>query len=169
MVASPLGPVQPPTPWQLDDVTLLRLANELARNIYPIEDTLSRFGLSVFVFQKFIRPNATFERYFREAHALWTASANATERIQVKAQVLFEEWMSEADRLFHAETQPLSGKVDLFKTVSRIAGLEQGKDGKTVQPGERVVVQINLGAAGQPAPIIIDKLAPPIIDVTHAD
>lgn len=161
----PLAPLTTNSPlargpqWQLDDLTLQRLAVELARGMYTAPEVLDRFAVDPEIFLKRIRPNPAFEKYYREAYAIWNSAGSAQERVQVKAQLLFEDWLVETDRLYHDKQQPLSGKVELLKTLGKVAGLGQEKPGTGVAPGDRVLIQINLGAAGQREPVIIDKIA----------
>ncbi len=153
------SPLSPGPKWQLDDLTLQRLAQELARDVYSPRDVLARFGIEPEVFQKFIRTTPTFVRHFTEAHTMWHSAGNTSERVQLKAQAMFEEWLGEADRLFHDQNQPMSAKMELLKTVGRVGGLDRDKEKGHVAPGERVLVQINLQAAGQVSPVLIDKVA----------
>lgn len=164
-MALPPSPLARGATWQLDDTTLQRLAQELARDVYPLKDVLDRFGIDAIIFKTLVRPNPVFAQFFKEAHTMWHSSGNANERVQLKASSLFEDWLSEADRLFHDTTAPMAPKIELLKTVGRVAGLDREKTAGNVAPGERVLVQINLQAAGA-QPITIDKIAPPVIDIT---
>lgn len=147
--------------WQLDDVILQRLAQELARELYTVPEILSRYNLDATIFQERVRPNVSFIKHYQDAYAVWHGSTNTVERIRAKAQASFEDWLSEADRLFHDTQQPMSSKVELMKVVERVGGLGPvEKERAGVAPGDRVLVQINLGAAHQP--IVIDKIIPVI-------
>lgn len=153
--------------WQLDDVMLQRLAQELARELYTVPETLSRYNLDPSIFQERIRHNNSFIKHYQEAYAVWHGSTNTVERIRAKAQASFEDWLSEADRLFHDTQQPMTGKVELMKVVERVGGLSvSDKERPGVAPGDRVLVNINLGAAGAPQSIVIDKIALPSFDAS---
>lgn len=156
-----------PIRLQMSDTDMLRLAAELARDLYSIGDVLSAHRLEPLFFKNHILPNPRFQQFYREAKALWASSANSPERATVKSSVLYEEWLQEADRLMHDPREPLSGKVKLMELMARVAKLDAGKDLKPTAPGERVQITINLGAAAK-APVIIDGIAAPVpAQVTH--
>lgn len=173
MVAAP-SPLARGPQWQLDDTTITRLAVEMAREMYTIPEILDRFSIDAEIFRTRVRPHPSFERAYLEARAIWTSSSNARERVQLKAGTLFEDWMAEADQLFHDKSQPLSAKVEMLKTLGKVAGFDHSDKAPTVAPGDRVVVEINLGAAGkvpqstfEGTTITIDKVAP-VIDLNAA-
>lgn len=152
--------------WQLDDVFITRVATEMAREMYSIPEILERFNLDTEVFRTRVRQHPAFERAYLDAKALW-GSGSARERVAVKAGVLFEDWLNEANLLFHDRTQPLSSKVELLKQMAKVAGFEQSDKQSAIAPGDRVVVEINLGAGMQapnmqPVAVTIDKIAPTI-------
>lgn len=164
-MATAPSPIARGPQWQLDDTTITRLATELARDMYTVPEILARFDLDAEVFRERVRPHPTFTRAYREAHTLWHAASNTKERVQLKAQTVFEDWLSEADRLFHDQNQPLTGKVELLKTMSKVGGLDQSDKQSAIAPGDRVLVQINLSAGDNaPQTITIDKMAP-VIDM----
>jgi hypothetical protein len=167
-MASLPSPNAPPVGWQLDDLTMMRLADELARDMYPTDDVLRRFALDPLVFNQIVRVNPTFIKHYSEYHAKWHSTANSGERVKLKSKALVEEWLVELNRQFHDMSLPLSAKVEAMKLLSKIAGLDVDTSRGNITPGERVQVTINLSAAGA-QPVLIDKLAPviaPVIDVT---
>ncbi len=156
---SPSKPTSPFAPLQMNDADLSRLANEIARDIYPLEDVLRQFKLDPHYVREHILPHPRFRALYSEAYATWRSATNSNERSIVKAGVLFEQWLEEANRLYHDPAQTLSSKVDMMKLIARVAGLDKDKVQQGVAPGDRVVVNINLSAAGQRDPIVIDKTA----------
>lgn len=155
-----MAPSAPPTPLQMSDTDMSRMAHEMARDIYPLEDILRQYSIDPAFFRDHIMTHERFRIYYVEAHTLWNSASNAKERSALKASVLFEEWLAESNRLFHDQTQPLSAKNELMKLIARVAGLDQpDKQQAGVAPGDRVVVNINLSAAGAPT-VVIDKVAP---------
>lgn len=158
MVASATpSPNAPPAALQATDLLLSRLAHELARDIYPLEDVLKQFNIDADYFNDHVIDHPRFKTLFLEALSVWRGATNAKERVGVKAALMVEEWMPEANRLFHDVQQPLSAKVEAMKLMAKLAGLGEAAD-KGVAAGERVVVNINLSAAGAPN-IQIDKVA----------
>jgi len=160
-MAVPTGPspLAPPAPLQMSDSDLSRLANEIARDIYPLEDVLHQFKVDAHFFRDHILSHPRFRALYSEAYSAWHSASNSNERSVLKAGVLFEQWLEEANRLFHEQGQPMSAKNDMMKLIARVAGLDKDKVQQGVAPGDRVVVNINLSAAGRQEPIIIDKTA----------
>jgi hypothetical protein len=153
------SPLAPPAALQVNDLMLSRLAHELARDIHPLETVLQQFKIDPDYFGQHIIDHPLFKQKFMEATALWQGSNKAKERASTKAALLFEEWLPEADRLFHDTQQPMSAKIEAMKLLAKIGQLDQS-DSKGVAAGERVVVNINLSAANAPS-IVIDKMAEP--------
>lgn len=133
------------TQLPISDALLLQLAHECARDLYPLDDILKLHGLTPEYFHNFIKNHPAFMRFYAEAHQIWNSSANAKERSALKAGILFEQWLEKANALM-ASNEPLSSKVQLMQFLARVAGFDQGKDVKQSAPGDRVVVNINLGA-----------------------
>lgn len=155
------APTAPPSPLQMSDTDLSRLAHEIARDIYPLEDILRQYQIDPVFFRDHVMNHERFKVFYVEAHALWNSASNAKERSALKASVMFEEWLPEANRLFHDQQQPMSSKNEMMKLIARVAGLDQiEKQQLGVAPGDRVVVNINLSAGGASQPITIDKVAP---------
>jgi len=160
------SPTAPPDPLQMNDADLSRLANELARDIYPLEEILRQYQIDPIFFRDYIMQHPRFRQFYVEAHAVWNAASNAQQRSALKAAVMFEEWLVESNRLYHDTNQPLSSKVELMKLLARVSGLDANdRKAAGVNPGERVVININLGAGGQRDPLVIDKVAPVTLDV----
>jgi hypothetical protein len=164
VVPLPLGTPAPDTDpcagLLLNDTRLSRLAHELARGIYPPEQIIAQYGLSMEVFNERVVHTPIFMAFYAEAHAIWQSSSNAKERVSAKAGVVFEEWLREANRLLHDHASPMAAKVDLGKFLGRIAGFEpkQGGPGEDGSPDKRVSVVINLGHARlHPKVITIEK------------
>lgn len=144
----------------MSDLDMSRLAQEIARDIYPLADILRQYQIEPIFFQEKILTNPRFKLLYVEAHTLWNSASNAQERSALKSAVLFEEWLAEANRLYHDTQQPMSSKVEMMKLLARVAKIDgSDKTQQGVAPGERVVVNINLSAAGQREPIVIDKTA----------
>lgn len=154
--------------WQLDDTIVTRIAGELAREMYTVQEVLDRFSMDIDIFRDRVRCHPAFERAYLEAKTIWHGTGNTRERVALKAGMLFEDWLAEADSLFHDKHQPLSSKVELLKQMSKVAGFEQSDKQQSIAPGDRVVVEINLGAGvqpgsnAQPVAVTIDKIAPSI-------
>lgn len=142
----------------MDETMLQRLANELARGLYEPEDVLRMYGLTAELFDERVKDNRSFMTFYAEAHAIWHASSNAKERVSAKAGVVFEQWLREANRLMHDPANPMAAKVELGKTLAKLANFEPVREAET-GPGNGVHVTINLDHARvHPQTITIDKV-----------
>lgn len=156
-------PVTDPCKLLLTNDTLLsRLAYELARDLYPVPQILACYNVTEEQFNDQIRDNQSFMTFFAEARSVWNSSANQQQRIAAKAGILTEQWLDEADTLFHDPNNPMASKVELFKWMSRVAGVEAvfADRRAEVQGDTRTVVTINLGHAHK----VIEKERVPVVE-----
>lgn len=150
--------VDPCSQLLLDETLLQRLANELARGLYDLEDILKQYGIDALLFNTRVKDNVGFMTFYAEAHAIWNSSSNAKERTRAKAGVIYEQWMREANRLLHDPSNPLAPKVELAKHLAKLADLEPVREAEAGS-GNGVSVTINLGHARiHPQTITIDKV-----------
>lgn len=124
--------------------TLLSLAREFAMDQFGREQILQMHGIGETEAHRYL-DHPRFAQYLTEATAIWNSGANTEERTKAKYASMVEEiadslWVELNDR-----TQPLAARNDLLKTVARIAGMGEKQVGPTVAPGDRVVVNINMG------------------------
>lgn len=150
--------VDPCAQLLMDETMLQRLANELARGLYEPEDVLKMYNLTAELFNERVKDNMSFMTFYAEAHAIWHASSNAKERVSAKAGVVFEQWLREANRLMHDPANPMAAKVELGKTLAKLANFEPVREADA-GPSNGVHVTINLDHARiHPQTITIDKV-----------
>lgn len=142
------------------DVTLVKLARELAMEIHPLEDILKAHQIEPELWG-IIQENHRFQALLDTETAQWNGALNTSERVKIKAAALIEEWLPEANMRVHDKHEPLSAKTDLAKLIRDLAGFS--RSGMSVENGgERFSVTINLGADAQ---LKFEKQLPPkIID-----
>lgn len=128
-----------------DDTLYLRLAREIASDLYDIETILKHNQIDRDRFEK-IKADPRFVRLLESEIAAWNAANNTLERTKLKAGMLIEEWLPEANTRLHHDRELLSSKVELLKTLARIAGMGLEKAGIDGAGGEKFSVVINLGA-----------------------
>ncbi len=145
-----------PSLLKYSDAVLARVASEAARNIYPLRQILQEHAIDVDYFREVLAKHPQFQRLYVEARSLWQSSTGAAERVSQKSAALIEQWLEEANRLFHDGSQPLSSKVALLTVLAKMAKVDGTPDKSASGEDKRVVVNINLSAAGAP-PVIIDK------------
>jgi len=144
----------------VSELTLLKLSREIARNIHPLEQILERFGISPELWDV-IRRNPRFIDFVRSETEAWESAASTDQRVRVKSLSMIEEALPEMYERMHDPREPLSSKVELFKTIGRFGGIGAGSiDGVG---GDKLSVTINLGADNQ---LKFEKdVTPRVVDV----
>jgi hypothetical protein len=107
-----------------NDTLLSRLANELARDLYPHKQILACYNITEEQFAESISESPIFMAFYAEARSVWGATTNAPQRVALKAGILFEQWLDEADLILHDPNSPVADKVKLGSYLSRLAGFE---------------------------------------------
>lgn len=167
---APLATVPGSVPLQagelpITDAQLQRLAQECAREIYPLGDILRAFKIDPIYFGANIIEHPRFVRYYSEATALWASAGNVQERIALKAAVILEEALPSIDALLHDTREGIMGKAKLVEWLSGVSGISGRKDGQP-QPGDRVSITINMGAGHQ---VQIEKEIPAQVKTIEGD
>lgn len=125
-----------------DDVTFLKLARQIAMDLYPIEEILKQNAISNQQWEQ-IQANRRFVSYLESATAEWHAPKNAQERVRMKAVTVIEEWLPELAGRLYAPSESLNAKIEAGKLVAKLAGL--GEKAQVAETGEKVAITINLG------------------------
>jgi hypothetical protein len=126
------------------DLTMLKLAREIAMDIRPVEDILETHQITPEKWAN-IKENPHFQAILRGAIEDWQAAGNTAERVKIKSLAFVEEALPEFYARAHDPKEPLNAKIEVLKTVSKFAGVG-GNQFDASAPGERFSVTINLGA-----------------------
>ena len=145
---------------EINELLLLRLSREIARDIHPLETILERFQIDLNTWETIARI-PRFNALLQSETEAWNSASNTQERLKIKSLSFTEEALPERYARLHAPREPLSSKVELLKTVGRFGGVGAGQIEGSM--GEKLTVTINLGADNQ---IKFEKDVTPIIDVT---
>lgn len=129
-----------------NDVTLLKLAREIAMDLKSVDEILETHGVSEVEWQA-ISTLPIFQNYLRQCVEEWNSAVNTAERVKLKSMAFVEEALPEFYARAHDPNENLNAKVEVLKAVARFAGVGGSVDG-TVN-GERLSVTINLGADQQ--------------------
>jgi hypothetical protein len=131
----------------LNDVTVSRMAREVARNLFPVDRIRDAYKLSVDEFDAIVG-SQMFQQRLGEELEIWNASTPMaiSTRISAKAATMIEESIAEVYTLIHDRAQPMAAKVEALKWASRIAGI--GERAENASIGDRVVLNINFTGAG---------------------
>jgi hypothetical protein len=127
------------------DTVLLRLAREIAIDLFEIETILANNKITRNEFDR-IKEDPRFIRLLESEVLAWNAAGNTQERTKLKAGALLEEFLPEANARLHDKSEPLSSKTELMKALARIAGMGNERGQVEGAAGERFTVTINLGA-----------------------
>lgn len=126
-----------------DDTRYLKVAREIAVNFYDTEEILKRHNIGPDEWER-IKKDERFLRLLDAEVQAWNSSMNTHERTKAKAAALIEEFLPEANKRLHSESDTLPAKVELLKTLVKVAGMGEREIG--VATGSGFNVTINLGA-----------------------
>lgn len=127
-----------------------QLATELAMQLAPTVDILARYGITP-VDLKFKLGNPAFRHMFQEAKRVWNSELTAKERIEAKARMLVEDSLLEVYNVVHDANVGPQARVDAFKQLTKVAGVDQRDKG--TDAAARVSVTFNFGGAQKPVMI----------------
>lgn len=129
-----------------NDVTMLKLAREIAMDIQSLEDILKHHEVTDGQWDE-IQQNPRFRGYLRGAVEEWQSATNTPERVKLKSLAFVEEALPEFFARAHDPKEPLAAKTEVLKTIAKFAGVGGSVEGALA--GEKMVVTINLGADQQ--------------------
>lgn len=127
------------------DVKFLRIAREIAMDLNTVETILENYQLTSKQWED-LKSDANFLRLLEAEVASWNAAGNTQERTKLKAGMLVEEWLTEANARIHDNKELLSAKTEVVKVLARIANMGQERSDQAAAGGQRFSVTINLGA-----------------------
>jgi len=143
------------------DTLLLRLAREVATDLHGIEDILKHYSIQPEQWES-IKEDARFLTLLKSELEAWNAAGNTPERVKLKAAMLIEEWLVQANHLAHSN-EPLSSKTELMKFLASLAQMGRGH-ADAGAAGEGFKITINLGADHK-----LKFERKPVIDVTPTE
>jgi hypothetical protein len=129
------------------EVTLLKLAREIAMDIRPVEEILETHKIDPENWEN-IQKNPYFQGILSSEVEAWQSANNTSERVKIKSLAFVEEALPEFFARAHDPKEPLPAKTDILKTIAKFAGVG-GSDFNAAVGGERLSVTINLGADHQ--------------------
>jgi hypothetical protein len=131
----------------VNEVTLVKLARELAMDVLPLETILEANQIDQDTWE-IIQNHSRFKQLLETESAAWGSALNTQERVKLKAAAMLEEWLPEAFARMNDRQESLNAKTELGKLVRDLGGFS--KNGVGIEGGgERFSVTINLGADNQ--------------------
>lgn len=137
------------------DITLVKLAREIAMDIAPLDTILKQYAITMDAWA-ILQSNTRFQKYLLSEVEAWNTALNTHERVKLKAAAMLEEWLPELNNRLHDGDEALPAKIEGGKMLTRIAGMGENSVGGS-GGGERFTVTINLGADSQ---LTFDKTLP---------
>lgn len=130
-----------------NDITMLKLAREIAMDILPLEQVLTAHQIDSNEWET-ISKTPRFQDLLRSEVEAWQSAANTADRVKLKSLAFVEEALPEFYARAHDPRENLTAKVEVLKTVARFAGVGASNFDAGVT-GEKFSVTINLGADQQ--------------------
>jgi|SRR5262245_23734606 len=141
-------------------VDFATLAREIAQDIFPVADVIRLHNLSDDDWDR-ISKHPRFVSILNDMQREWNSAENTAQRIKVKAQAGLESQIEVLIADCGDVTIPLSQRTEAYRMLARLGDLDgQGKS----TPGERFVIQLNIGSVHKevevkPEPKTIEHIA----------
>lgn len=125
------------------DLSLVKLAREIAMDIQPIETILKQYSIDPQRWEELQR-NGKFIRLLESQVEEWNSALNTHERVRAKSAAMLEEWLPELNNRLHDRDIGLPAKVEAGKMLTKMAGIGE-REMNAGAGGERFTITINLG------------------------
>src|SRR5215831_16592816 len=153
----------PLSPFPPEDGPMLSLARSVAMDLQELDDILKAHQLSYEQWAE-IAANPRFQAFLKSSVEDWNKPLNTPERIRLKALAMVELGLEEMWRALHDVKEPLTARVELFKTVAKMGSVDVEKRVDVANGEAKFSVVINLGADNQ-LKISAPTLPAKVIDV----
>lgn len=141
------------------EIDIVKLAREIAMDLKPLKDILEHHKVDQPTFERMKR-HPYFTRVLASEVEAWQSATNTGERVRLKSAAMMEEFLPDLYRRMIAPKEDLMKVVKGAELVSKLANL--GETGKEQNPGDKVVISINMGAAGTLQ--VAKQVTPQVID-----
>ncbi len=136
-----------PVPMQvIDDMTLIKLAREIAMDVREIHEILQLHGVDEKTFDRLLT-HPRFIEVLSAERAAWGSAINTHERVKLKAGAMIEEFLPTLYARLHDRDESLMNVVKGAELAAKLA--EMGAASARIGAGDnvdRVSITINLGA-----------------------
>jgi len=131
----------------MDEVSISRLAREIARDLKPIEHLLDKLKIDSSQFER-IQNNPIFQTRMVEEAQIWAASTKSSvrERVATKAAIAVEELLADAVDMVQDREIPGAARVQALQFIAKMGQLGDGTMTRDDGSGR---VQINIMIGGQ--------------------
>lgn len=126
------------------DTLMLKVARDLAMDIYPLKTILDNNGITWDEMKQWYE-HPRFLGYLQSESEAWKDANNTAERTKLKAAVVMEMFMQDAYANLQDKKQPLNHRVELGKLIAKIAGMGEPKVFGANGNAPAFQLQINIG------------------------
>ena len=136
----------------LDEITLAKLAREMAMNIRPALQIFADFGIDETDYYEICK--LEFFSKAKEQFVLeWNATTSTADRVKIGSLAYLEQLLPAITRRALDMREPLVAATDVAKLLAKNAGVGEFKNGDKPM-SERFVITINLGADVDGKPVV---------------
>jgi hypothetical protein len=128
----------------LSPQTLAALAREIAMDIKEPATILAAYGLTTAQYER-IKAIPFFTRALELATIEWTSALKTPDRLRIEAAATLEDALPAIGVRMKNPMELLTAVVEAGKLFSKIAGVGEAAAPGTGAPGEKFVININLG------------------------
>jgi hypothetical protein len=136
----------------LDEITLAKLAREIAMNIRPWHQIFADFGIDETDYYE-INKIDFFIRAREQFTLEWNATTSTGDRVKIGSLAYLEQLLPAITRRALDMREPLVAATDVAKLLAKNAGVGEAKAGDK-PASERFVITINLGADVDGKPVV---------------
>ena len=130
------------------DITLVKLAREIAMDIQPLATILKQYSISDQTWAE-LQTNSKFNMLLSSEVEAWQTALNTHERVKMKSAAMLEEWLPDLYLRMHDAEEAMPAVIEAGKMLARIAGLGMPTDVQGAI-GERFVINISMGPQAEP-------------------
>jgi hypothetical protein len=135
----------------LDEITLAKLAREMAMNIRPYKQIFADFNIDETDYYEICK--LEFYARAKEQFTLeWNSTTSTADRVKIGSLAYLEQLLPAITRRALDMREPLVAATDVAKLLAKNAGVGEGKGEKPMS--ERFVITINLGADVDGKPVV---------------
>jgi hypothetical protein len=137
----------------LDEAKLAKLAYEMALNIRNYKTIFADYGIDETEYYA-IEKIPFYQRAKEQFTLEWNAITSTTERVKVLSAAATEQLLPIITSRAMNNEEPFPGVIKTVELTSRLAGIDRSNAEQPVNPADRFVITINLGADTDGKPVV---------------
>ena len=133
-------------------------------DIRPLSEILADYGLTTEQYKR-LEALPFYQNALENYRLEWNSAKSVHERLKLKSAVMLEEAFPVLGARMRSSEEPLPAAVETAKLLAKITGRGEAKT-QQVNPAEKFVITINLGADRDAKEIKFEKDVTPLIEGT---